>query len=87
MARRFGSAMISNTDSICLIYADRHIRVKTYKMNILDYFRMSVTEYEVGGWCLFARPRTGDEDIYESSGALLPVGAGGDVGDADQCPK
>src|SRR5690348_280367 len=30
MARRFGSAMISNTDSMLLIYAMWHIRVKGY---------------------------------------------------------
>ena len=30
---------------------------------------------------------TGDEDIDESSGALLPVRAGGDIGDADQRPQ
>jgi len=29
-------------------------------------------------------PRTGDEDVHESPGALLPVGTGGHVGDADQ---
>ena len=31
MARRFGSAMISNTDSILLVYYNRHIRVTEYK--------------------------------------------------------
>src|SRR6266851_10004780 len=31
IARRFGSAMISNTDSILLVYATEHIRVKVYK--------------------------------------------------------
>lgn len=31
MARRFGSAMISNTDSTLLIYSTAHIRVKAYK--------------------------------------------------------
>ena len=30
MARRFGSAMISNTDAIFLVYSKRYIRVKTY---------------------------------------------------------
>jgi hypothetical protein len=30
MARRFGSAMISNTDSTCLVYCTEHIRVKVY---------------------------------------------------------
>ena len=30
MARRFGSAMISNTDSTLLIYSREHIRVKAY---------------------------------------------------------
>jgi hypothetical protein len=30
MARRFGSAMISKTDSILLIYSTAHIRVKVY---------------------------------------------------------
>jgi hypothetical protein len=30
MARRFGSAMISNTDSIVLIYSTEHMRVKVY---------------------------------------------------------
>jgi hypothetical protein len=31
MARRFGSAMIPNADSILLIYPTKHIRVKAYK--------------------------------------------------------
>src|SRR5713226_6342652 len=31
IARRFGSAMISNTDSILLAYSAEHIRVKVYK--------------------------------------------------------
>src|SRR6266852_5919281 len=31
IARRFGSAMISNTDSILLVYSAEHIRVKVYK--------------------------------------------------------
>src|SRR6266478_427553 len=31
IARRFGSAMISNTDSIPLVYSTEHIRVKVYK--------------------------------------------------------
>jgi hypothetical protein len=30
MARRFGSAMISNTDSTLLIYSTEHMRVKVY---------------------------------------------------------
>jgi hypothetical protein len=30
MARRFGSAMISNTDSMLFIYSTEHIRVKAY---------------------------------------------------------
>src|ERR1700730_13954306 len=30
IARRFGSAMISNTDSILLVYSTEHIRVKAY---------------------------------------------------------
>jgi len=30
MARRFGSAMISKTDSTLLIYSARHMRVKVY---------------------------------------------------------
>src|SRR5438445_11399389 len=31
IARRFGSAMISNTDSTLLVYFTEHIRVKVYK--------------------------------------------------------
>jgi hypothetical protein len=31
IARRFGSAMISNTDSTLLIYAVQHMPVKAYK--------------------------------------------------------
>ena len=31
MARRFGSAMISNADAMLFIYTIRHIRVKAYK--------------------------------------------------------
>jgi len=30
MARRFGSAMIPNTDSIAFIYSIEHMRVKAY---------------------------------------------------------
>src|SRR5258707_2381969 len=30
IARRFGSAMISNTDSMLFVYAKEHIRVKVY---------------------------------------------------------
>src|SRR3989454_11650170 len=30
IARRFGSAMISNTDPILLVYSTEHIRVKVY---------------------------------------------------------
>jgi hypothetical protein len=30
MARRFGSAMISNTDSTLFVYSKEHIRVKVY---------------------------------------------------------
>src|SRR5260370_11473299 len=31
IARRFGSAMISKTDSILLVYSTEHIRIKVYK--------------------------------------------------------
>jgi hypothetical protein len=37
MARRFGSAMISNTDSTLLVYFAGHIRVKAY--NASAWFR------------------------------------------------
>jgi len=33
---------------------------------------------------LYDWPRTGNEDIHESFGALLPVGASGHVSDADK---
>ena len=33
---------------------------------------------------LFDWARTGNEDVHESPGALLPVGTGGHVGDANQ---
>jgi len=36
---------------------------------------------------LFDWPRTGDEDVHESPGALLPVRTGRHMGDANQCPK
>ena len=32
-------------------------------------------------------PRTGDEDVNESLGALLPVRTGRHMGDADQCAE
>jgi hypothetical protein len=32
-------------------------------------------------------PRTGDEDVHQSPGALLPVGTGGHVRDANQRAK
>jgi hypothetical protein len=40
-----------------------------------------------GSHVLFDWPRTRDEDVHESPGALLPVGTGRHVGDADQRPK
>jgi hypothetical protein len=36
---------------------------------------------------LFDWPRTRDEDVHESPGALLPVRTGRHMGNADQCPK
>jgi len=40
------------------------------------------------GTCLFGDwARTGDEDIYKSPSALLPVSAGGHVGDTNESPK
>ncbi len=36
---------------------------------------------------VFRWPRTGDEDIYQSPGALLPVRAGRHVGDPDKRAK
>jgi hypothetical protein len=36
---------------------------------------------------LFDWPRTCDEDVHESPGALLPVRTGRHMGNADQCPK
>src|SRR5712692_7501049 len=51
IARRFGSAMISNTDSILLVYSTEHIRVKVYTS------RGQATPAEVGfdslEWLLF----------------------------------
>src|SRR5690349_21358038 len=35
----------------------------------------------------FAEPRTGDENIHQPSGALLPIGTRRHVGYSDQCPK
>jgi len=32
-------------------------------------------------------PRTGDEDVHQSPGALLPVRGGRNIGDADKCSK
>ena len=34
-----------------------------------------------------ARPRTGNEDIHQPLGALLPVGTRSHVGHSDKCPK
>lgn len=48
------------------------------------------------GCCSFSRvglfaqtgwPRAGDEDVHQPSGALLPIRAGLQIGDADQSPK
>jgi hypothetical protein len=39
MARRFGSAMISNTDSIPWIYPTTYIHVKAYKKKKSNAFR------------------------------------------------
>src|SRR4029434_10227340 len=36
IARRFGSAMISNTDSILLIYSIEHILVKAYTVGCME---------------------------------------------------
>ncbi len=36
---------------------------------------------------LFDWPRTSDEDIHQSPGALLPLRTGRNMGDADQRPK
>ncbi len=47
MARRFGSAMISNTDSMLCIYFSTHIRVKAY-FNKEEFF-------ELQNWVLAAR--------------------------------
>ena len=34
-----------------------------------------------------ARPRTGNEDIHQPLGALLPVGTRSHVGHSDKCPQ
>src|ERR1700723_2852347 len=36
---------------------------------------------------LFGWARTGDEDVYQSSGALLPIPPGAHIRDADHRPK
>lgn len=41
MARRFGSAMTSNTDSTLFIYATRHIRVNVYNNELIFFGRTS----------------------------------------------
>src|SRR5437660_10932044 len=43
IARRFGSAMISNTDSTLLVYSAEHIRVKVYNGTA----QATVSGYEV----------------------------------------
>ena len=52
----------------------------------LVYFRLAGYS-GVNPSALFDWTRTGDEDIHESLRALLPVGAGRHVGDADERPK
>src|SRR5437899_3042710 len=41
IARRFGSAMISNTDSMLLVYSTEHIRVKAYVSGVTRQARRS----------------------------------------------
>ena len=47
-----------------------------------EWFNVIGTQLE-----LFHRPRTCQENVHQPPGALLPVGAGGDVGHADQGAK
>src|SRR4029077_6093855 len=51
-----------------------------------DSFRFAAIR-ELGRWALLHWPRTFDQDVHESPGAILPVGAGGYVGDANQRAK
>lgn len=87
MARRFGSAMISNTDPTLFVYSMEHIRVKAYKKTRMISRRAGMYSTNWKPLRLFDWPRTQDEDVHESSGALLPVWTGRYVGDADQRPK
>ncbi len=53
MARRFGSAMISNTDSMLSVYAIKHIRVKAYlpvaeKGTLLSRKKIRLTHTHMG---------------------------------------
>jgi hypothetical protein len=43
--------------------------------------------WRVACTALFGWARTGDEDVYQSSGALLPITPGAHIRDADHRPK
>ena len=62
MARRFGSAMISNTDSTRLIYRYIHILVKEYmtEANLANGYRTNLpghTPWKYFGGCRADEPR------------------------------
>jgi len=62
-------------------------RSKLAAMPFLDNFRVAEDSGVKLLSSLFNWPRTGDEDIHESLGALLPVRAGRHVGDANERPQ
>ncbi len=85
MARRFGSAMISNTDSTPLIYSTRHIRVKAYTRTIRDHrCKFQDLSYQElpwhcvgfhGGYAAISFGVT-HPDVFGAVYALHPVGTG-----------
>src|SRR5580658_6036753 len=55
---------------------------RSYRIRLHPWVRTPKRTAHLLDW-----PRTGDEDVHESPGALLPVRAGRHMGDADQCAE
>jgi hypothetical protein len=72
MARRFGSAMISNTDSTLFIYSTTHMRVKAYKRGSGRRFQWACGDAAFAGAIQSAGllfPRFGEKILYRSPAA------------------
>jgi hypothetical protein len=77
IARRFGSAMTSNTDSTCLIYSPEHMPVKVYsRLEPGQLLRCTIPDVDKGSP---ARPQAGGIDCVRrqrpEAGTLRPTPA------------